>query len=74
MKKISIILLLCLLGFCFAAKDQKVTVTGFATEKKPTKEAYEDALQSALSNAVEKNLGTWIKSQIFFDSIAQRAL
>lgn len=63
MKKISIILLLCFLGFCFAANDQKVTVTGFATEKKPTKEAYEDALQNALRNAVEKNLGTWIKSQ-----------
>ena len=63
MKKATLLLFLCFLGFCFAANDQKVTVTGFATEKKPTKAAYEDALQNALRNAVAKNLGTWIKSQ-----------
>lgn len=63
MKKSGFIFILCLIGFCFAANDQKVTVVGFATEKKSTKEAYENALQNALRNAVEKNLGTWIKSQ-----------
>lgn len=63
MKKCIIVLLLCLIGFCFAANDQVVTVAGSATEKKPTKEAFDDAVQNALVNAVEKNLGTWLKSQ-----------
>lgn len=70
MRKILAVLLFCLVGFAFAA-DQTVTVSGSATEKKPSKEAYEDALHSAIMNAVEKNLGTWLKSQSSYASFSE---
>ena len=63
MKKLLMLVILFMVTFALAAKDQKVTVSGSATEKKPNSEAYEDALQNALILAVEKNLGTWLKSQ-----------
>lgn len=63
MKKILVLLLTCLVCFSFAAEDQKVMVSGVATEKKPINEAYEIALHNAFVSAVEKNLGTWLKSQ-----------
>lgn len=63
MKKIIFTLIFLLVGFAFAAGDQKVTVSGLAKEKKAVNEAFKDALSNAFVNAVEKNIGTWLKSQ-----------
>lgn len=62
MKKLLVLVLALFLSFSFAA-DQMVTVSGVAKEKKPVKEAMQDALHEAFIAAVEKNLGTWLKSQ-----------
>ena len=63
MKKIIMVMMAFLVSFAIAASDQTVMVSGSATEKKPSSEAYEDALRNALIAAVEKNLGTWLNSQ-----------
>ena len=53
MKKLFTLLLAIFICHSFAASDQKVTVSV----------AYEIALHNAVGSAVEKNLGTWLKSQ-----------
>lgn len=63
MKKWLSILCFCLMSIAFAAKDQTVTVEGLSSGKKPVAEARAEALHNACVLAVEKNLGTWLKSQ-----------